>query len=455
MKDMKKYEIWLKIVLNVDKIFSIEVDDFININSIHQTNNTKYQKQFGIPCHSLALSLSVYQQFVQEMQLIQEKKRKDINVNKFVLWYYDPNTNNTSIINDNKLHKLCQEFAKYIIENVNTNKVMKPKAKLGGLNLYTASVDLNQQKLLLKDKICNQHKKEELHVTEEDFKTCFKNNKNAICAWKCMNIDDDKDEKLTLTELQRWLRRYFHDLIYMKQTLNSYEDILANLDVSTNVIVIFFLLFVFLLIFNNSFEKTITMYAALIAVAAIFGGSLLKEFIESVYFIFSLNPFSIGDVILVDNVRYTVKHVNIMSTELITSFTNSHYVVIKRNSNLLRSDITNVTKSKTPYHNISFYVSQTTSMTKINDLRRKIRTFMETEMGTDINDFWFVLNGVDKECRMKITLHIGSNYAFSDAQIMWKQYHKINMHIRHMINKMGIHYKRFSLQDTQQSALYD
>merc|ERR1712087_349279 len=144
-----------------------------------------------------------------------------------------------------------------------------------------------------------------------------------------------------------------------------------------------------------------------------------------------------------------------MSTEMITSVNNGNTIMIKNNAMLLGKDIKNLSKTKSPYHNITFYISQNTTINQLNRLKSKIDKFIRTKMKNDINDIWFILDGVDKECRMKISLFLGSIYSFSDSNIMWKQYHIINMEIRKIVNEMDIQYKRFSDQDVQLSALIE
>merc|ERR1712152_71455 len=87
--------------------------------------------------------------------------------------------------------------------------------------------------------------------------------------------------------------------------------------------------------------------------------------------------------------------------------------------------------------------------------KSRIDKFIRTKMKNDINDIWFILDGVDKECRMKISLFLGSLYSFSDSGLMWRQYHLINMQIAKLVKEMDIQYKRFSAQDIQLSALIE
>ena len=293
------------------------------------------------------------------------------------------------------------------------------------------------------------------HITETEFLECFlKSNKMrmGIEAWKEMNVSGNE---LTKKELQRWLNSYLHSLIYLKQTLNSYQEILGNLDMAGNIISIFILFLIFLWIFNFDFADSIATYASMMLVLAVFGRNVLTQFFDSIYFIFILAPFQIGDVVLIDDERFTVNKIHIMSSEMMTSVGSGNTVSIKNNALLLGKDIKNLSRTKSPYHNISFFVSQNTSIAQLNQLKSRIDGFIRNKMKNDINDIWFILDGVDKECRMKISLFLGSVYSFSDSASMWRQYHIINMQIRRFVNEMGIQYKRFSQQDVQLSALIE
>ena len=500
IKKMRKYESWIKILLKNKNIFSIKVKEFLDINEIHNkyhqdSNLNNFNENIIFRLNALAfqdeynLSTQSKRQQEEEEEEEEEEEMKLVNtltsgtmfncssqkeyahnVNTCLLWLYNSNTNKVTIIDDNELDKLCKQFTKYIVLSVTKNRFNKTPNNNNNNNIKPTFIELktifsNNNKSTINSGgggggIRNKLIRSSLsvggdYITQDEFIYCFtklNKTKQGYEAWKEINISD---KQLTKKELHRWLYQYLHNLIYLKQTLGSYQEILLNLDISGNVIAILLLFFIFLLIFEFDFQDSISIYFSMIAIFAVFGHNVFTQWFDAVYFIFILQPYEIGDVVLIDNIRYTINKIYIMSTEMTTSVNNGNIIIIKNNAFLLGKDIKNLSKTKTPYHNISFFISQLTSINQLNLLKFKIEKFIKKQMNNDINDVWFILDGVDKECRMKISLFLGSIYSFSDSKTQWKQYHLINIQIRKIINEMGIQYKRFSHQDIQLSSHFD
>jgi len=293
------------------------------------------------------------------------------------------------------------------------------------------------------------NRKRATSIREQEFLECFTRHgrtRLGIEAWKDMNVSE---QELTRTELQRWLKSYLHSLIFLKQALSSYPELLSNLDMSSSVFLVFIMFLVFLLIFGVEFTDSIATYASTVAIFAVFGRNVFTQFFDAVYLIFVLCPFEVGDTIIVEGERFTVSAIHVMSTDMITAISAGNIVVTKSNSSLIGKDIHNLSRTTNPYHHITFYVSQNTTTLQLNELKMRIDTFIRTKMQSDIRDTWFVLQGVDKECRMPISLFLGSVYSFSDNNAMWRQIHIINKEIRDYVTAMGIQYKRFSSQDVR------
>jgi len=235
--------------------------------------------------------------------------------------------------------------------------------------------------------------------------------------------------------------------VFQKQALSSYPELLANLDVSSSVAVVFVMFLVFLLIFGVEFTDSIATYASTVAIFAVFGRNVFTQFFDSVSLIFVRCPFEVGDTVLIDGARFTVNKMHIMSTELISAVSAGNTVVTKCNSRLLGQDVVNLSRTTNPYHNLTLYVSQNTTTQQLNELKTRIDHCIRTKLKNDLRDSWFVLEGVDGECRMKISLFLGSVYSFSDSNAMWRQIHIINKEIRDFVDAMGIQYRRHSQQD--------
>jgi len=284
-------------------------------------------------------------------------------------------------------------------------------------------------------------------ITEQEFLSCFSRHRRTkwgVSAWKEMNVSE---QQLTRKELHRWLYGYLHSLIFLKQALSSYPELLSNLDLSSNVFVAFAMFLVFLLIFGVEFTDSMATYASTVAILAVFGRNVFTQFFDAIYLIFVLCPFEVGDTVIIDGARFQISAIHIMATEMITAVSAGNTVVTKCNSSLMGKDISNLSRTPNPYHHLTFYVSQNTTTRQLNELKTKIDSFIRSEMNNDIRDTWFVMQGVDRECRMNISLFVGSIYSFSDNNAMWRQIHILNKQIREEVTKMGVQYRRFSANE--------
>ncbi len=200
-------------------------------------------------------------------------------------------------------------------------------------------------------------------------------------AWKFFNYS--KKEFVEIAHLSRRLTRFFRSVIYLKQSFDSFRAISENLEVSFSFLITVILLFVFLLIFEFDFTSALSIYVSLLAVSALLGRNIFVSFVDGVYLIFIVSPFSVGDVISINDTRYTVKQIYVLSSILEDGWGNT---TIFTNSSLHESKIVNYTRSKTPSHNLKIFLSEKASPDDIRKIYERFKNFCEEKLSADVGD---------------------------------------------------------------------
>ena len=276
------------------------------------------------------------------------------------------------------------------------------------------------------------------YLIESDFVASFGKHRRKEAAKAWYSFDYCRTGKVSVSKLNRQLNRWLRDLVYLKQSFDSFHGILNNLDNITAVFMIFVLIFLFLLVFNFDFQESISIYFSIIAIAAVFARNALSQMMDSITFIFLLHPFSVGDVIRMKNVRYTVLQINLLSCVFEDMWGN---IEIINNSSLVNQQITNLSRSTNPYHNLTVYVSQYTKTEQLRELRDRFQDFIDRKMSFDVYDVWFVVTSVDKECRLQVSLWVGGYISFADARTRWRHHTQMMIALREIVHDLQIEYQ--------------
>ena len=99
-----------------------------------------------------------------------------------------------------------------------------------------------------------------------------------------------------------WLR----SVLNTKQNFDSMIDIVEHLEFTGTSVVFALLIFIYLIIFRFEFQEALSIYVSLLAVIVIFTRSSLTSMLDSLHFVFVVHPFSVGDMVYIDGVRYVV-----------------------------------------------------------------------------------------------------------------------------------------------------
>ncbi|ETO37032.1 mechanosensitive ion channel [Reticulomyxa filosa] len=314
------------------------------------------------------------------------------------------------------------------------------------------------------------------YLIEKDFCKLFGRGRRFEARHAFRRFDGGQRGRITYANLHRRLYRFLADTINARQTVlnslflfvfvnfkkyicicifiyftiiytlrlfvmfkyNSYQDILENLDAIVSLLVFFVSCFVFLLIFRYDVATAISMYASVLALMLIFGSSALTSVINGVILIYLIQPFSVGDVVNLNNNRYTVKQMGLTSTFFETSWGTP---AIWSNTQILNylQGMLNFSKSRSETHNIEFYVSQETTNKQLESFKKLFMIYIKRVMPMVSNDnVKIVFFELDNMGRTRVCLWIESLFSFSNGRARWSQHSEIIFGVRKILEDLNI-----------------
>eukprot|EP01084_Bolivina_argentea_P172956 299565_1 len=286
------------------------------------------------------------------------------------------------LISDNDLNKLTRMVSYQIMIRLNQEKKKllegwekakpKKKAKQSGDPRYSGRL----QKINAKDQTRNLFGGKSL-LELVDYKDNQRINKTlfikilqnqsgnsgllanmAKFAWKKFGPPSKQDydhdnphNDLDVMYLNGHIWNVFHDLLQLKKTVDSYTIIIANVQQMVDVATPLLLLFVYLSVFDFSFEDTLGLYISIVGVIAFFGQSYLESVFSSITFVMALNPFLVGDYIRYKDAVYRVTEISLISctfklhlTGELSTFRNE--MLSKSNEPIINLSRSELTKTK-------------------------------------------------------------------------------------------------------------
>eukprot|EP01083_Nonionella_stella_P184921 672893_1 len=286
------------------------------------------------------------------------------------------------LISDNDLNKLTRMVSYQIMIRLNQEKKKllegwekakpKKKAKQSGDPRYSGRL----QKINAKDQTRNLFGGKSL-LELVDYKDNQRINKTlfikilqnqsgnsgllanmAKFAWKKFGPPSKQDydhdnphNDLDVMYLNGHIWNVFHDLLLLKKTVDSYTIIIANVQQMVDVATPLLLLFVYLSVFDFSFEDTLGLYISIVGVIAFFGQSYLESVFSSITFVMALNPFLVGDYIRYKDAVYRVTEISLISctfklhlTGELSTFRNE--MLSKSNEPIINLSRSELTKTK-------------------------------------------------------------------------------------------------------------
>ena len=219
---------------------------------------------------------------------------------------------------------------------------------------------------------------------------------------------------------------------------------LSNLDHALSYFVGIVLIFVFLFVFiSEDFSENLTTYLLIMGVIGVFAGNGFGALFDSISFVFFIAPYSIGDKVNIGGEYYQITQIKLSHTTADNGF---GLITYFKNADLLHSmtspsnRIQNWTRSSCCTHSFDIYLSQNTTRVQLQELKQRFEEWCATRMATDTHSLNFIVHGVDKQCRLKILIYVGTYISFSDGVTRWRQHDQCQQKLRDIILEMDIQY---------------
>ena len=176
------------------------------------------------------------------------------------------------------------------------------------------------------------------------------------------------------------LLMFITSIISTREKFQLFENFLKPLQTAMSVFVVFVLLYVFLLIFGFSFLDALSVYVTIVGIIVIFGRHPLTEFINGLTLLFAVSPFDIGDVVSIDNKRYTIKNINLFTTIMTDVYNQMHVVSNNDLYTKKMKNFINHTRTGKVNHSLVIYKSIDFSRLKIERLAILFAETVKTRM---------------------------------------------------------------------------
>ena len=378
---------------------------------------------------------------------------------KTVLWSFNPKSQTAMVITDDELKRICRVFAKVVMHRVRTavnvhherqQQRQKHLAQIQNNNYLRRQMRRMKTQTMpspepVIDKVSDNRATTNKVMILDDFKTVFGPHRHRMAVKAFNKLNDTNTGRITLKQLQRRLYRFIRGLVYLKQTIDSYHDMLSNLDNTMSLMVVFLMIFVSLFIFNSlDFMENLTTYILLLGIVGVFAGNGFGSTFDSIYFVFVIAPYSIGDRVSIGGNAYQITQIKLSSTTartgfgIVTYFKNPDLLNTMTTSNVIQ----NYTRSTSCTHDFSIYLDQDTTTVQLQELKQRFEEFCSTRMATDTHSVTFVCDGVDMECRLKIMIWVGTYISFADGTTRWRQHSEMQMQLRQIIQEMDIQFRK-------------
>jgi len=198
------------------------------------------------------------------------------------------------------------------------------------------------------------------------------------------SFDTDNDGKLNKTDISTSLLTIWKE---RKHVLSWMKSRRLMLDVSDKILSFAFyvsLFFIILSLFVEQFEpiqwNTVAVSMGTILIALSFAyGKVLQNLFDSLYLIFLLKPFEVGDIIRVGDLsdELIVESVGVMSTYFIRKSTG--FGVYISNALLAANKLSNYNRGEAVNLVIPFQISIKATQENVLDIKSRVRQFMDTQ----------------------------------------------------------------------------
>lgn len=247
-------------------------------------------------------------------------------------------------------------------------------------------------------------------------------------------------EYVTDNEIESTLLSYFETCVNTRLHFDSFEDILTSVKNVSTALCIVAMLFVFFIILEFTFVDSISVFGSILAIIIIWGNDGIRRLISGVILIFGVQPYQVGDAILLDGKRYNVKKMNLFTSWMTDSWNVMH---VFNNTNILNArktdgDLVNLTETGQAKFNLVFYIGYQTSSKKITTFFQDFEYQISTQLADKCGELMVVPGEFDCFGRQKIQIRVTSYVDFKNGKAKCETEMKLYSIMRDLLQEHNI-----------------
>eukprot|EP00158_Paraphelidium_tribonemae_P005787 Partr_v1_DN27523_c2_g1_i1_m30071 putative Mechanosensitive ion channel len=274
-----------------------------------------------------------------------------------------------------------------------------------------------------------------------DFMPFFATAAEAEQAFALMDIAENGG--LNMSEFTAFMVSFYNNKRALEQGLRDLGETLGRLDSMMMSVVVVVLMLICLSIFDVGVEKYLVTAGSFVVAASFIIGSSAKSVFESVIFVFSYHPYDTGDKVMIDDVIYIIKSLELTTT---TFERLDGQEVYMHNTIVAQKVIHNFRRSGDQAEMVTISIPLSTSQEKVLELEKRMRDFVNANHRDYHPGLDFYVDGINgrdlAEMKATIVLKMGINHKanWQDFGAKVKRRNKFHWELKQHLNQLDIYF---------------
>jgi small-conductance mechanosensitive channel len=244
------------------------------------------------------------------------------------------------------------------------------------------------------------------HVTLENFKQYFNDQKTLAEAFQLFKVHDRRDDTLTRNDIESAVRILLRDRKILAKTLQNRQSISGIIVTTMGTLAWIAIAIISLWILDvNYIASLVPLGTALLALSFVFGNSVKNAF-EAFLFLFFVKAYDVGDRIGIDSETVIISKINLLSTYAYTTDGRKMVIPTRRLSEVT---VINYQRSRNHVVNLALVVSAQVPTAALDDLRRSIQKFIADRRDVYCPDLFFAFKTLDEQTKLQIDVSVELN----------------------------------------------
>ncbi|PLW58185.1 hypothetical protein PCANC_00833 [Puccinia coronata f. sp. avenae] len=321
----------------------------------------------------------------------------------------------------------------------NLTAALNSALKNGGQNGIDAKVSLTHSAKKLARKLFQGLDEDRGGViTRNEFESYFKTASDAAMAFKLFDKDGNGD--IDRKEMRQAVVRIYKERSALAISLKDMSSAVAKLDAVLISVACVITIFIWFFIFNSkgTSSELVPMATIILGFSFIFGNAA-KNLFESMLFIFSIHPYDVGDLVLIDEVHMFVTEFGLFST---TFQRVDGQVVVAPNSLLIsKKHIINIRRSGSMWETTQVMVGFDTPLEIIHEFRTRLRQYVtdnprEWKGGLDVN-----IDFIQNQNLIQLLVAMEHKANWQDWGARWNRRTLFMKEMKRIMDRLNIAYK--------------